>query len=144
MKYAIILLFLFQTPAAHDNLRGGIALGGYDPVSYFTGQEPEKGDKSITAQHAGAVYQFANEDNRSQFQGNPQQYVPAYGGWCAYAMGVSGDKVKVDPETFKIIDNRLYLFYNFWGNNTLKSWNEDENVLKADADKYWSGIVATK
>jgi hypothetical protein len=27
-------------------------------------------------------------------------------------MGDSGDKVAIDPNTFKIIDGKLYLFYN--------------------------------
>jgi hypothetical protein len=39
-------------------------------------------------------------------------YAPQYGGWCAFAMGNSGEKVTVNPETFKIIDSKLYLFYN--------------------------------
>ena len=43
----------------------------------------------------------------------------------------------MDPETFKIIEGRLYLFYNFWGNNTLEDWNEDEVKLKESADRNW-------
>ena len=71
---------------------------------------------------------------------DPEKYQPQYGGWCAYAMGVSGDRVKIDPKTFKIINDQLYLFYNFWGNNTLKDWNKDEKRLKEKADSYWSAI----
>ena len=52
-------------------------------------------------------------------------------------MGESGEKVKVDPETFKIIDGKLYLFYNFWGNNTLTDWNKEEQKLKMSGDKNW-------
>jgi hypothetical protein len=47
-----------------------------------------------------------------------------------YAMGDSGEKVKIDPETFKILDGKLYLFYNFWGNNTLDDWKKNEKKIE--------------
>ena len=56
-------------------------------------------------------------------------------------MGDSGEKVKVDPETFKILDGKLYLFYNFWGNDTLETWNNNEKKLKAIADHNWTNLV---
>ena len=62
-------------------------------------------------------------------------------GWCAYAMGAKGEKVEVDPETFKIVDGKLYLFYNKFFNNTLESWNKDEARLRSNADKNWSKII---
>ena len=68
-------------------------------------------------------------------------YEPQYGGWCAYAMGTSGEKVKVDPETFKIIDGRLFLFYNAFFNNTLNSWNKDEKNYHTKADQNWKTIL---
>jgi hypothetical protein len=49
--------------------------------------------------------------------------------------------VKVDPETFKILNGKLYLFYNFWGNNTLKDWNSNEQKLKETGDRNWSKSV---
>ena len=71
---------------------------------------------------------------------NPQKYEPAYGGWCAYAMGAKGQKVSVDPETFKIVDGRLNLFYNKFFNNTLEDWNKDEGNLKKKAEANWQKI----
>ena len=55
------------------------------------------------------------------FLKNPTNFEPEYGGWCAYAMGDSGEKVTINPETFKIINGKLYLFYNAFLTNTLKS-----------------------
>jgi len=55
-------------------------------------------------------------------------------------MGKTGEKVEVDPETFKIKDGKLYLFYHTLTNNTLPKWNAEEAGLKAKADKSWSGI----
>ena len=71
------------------------------------------------------------------FLKNPSKYEPQYGGWCAYAMGSAGEKVEINPETFKIIDGKLYLFYNAYFNNTLKSWNKEETKLKSQADTNW-------
>jgi hypothetical protein len=56
-------------------------------------------------------------------------------------MGESGEKVKIDPETFKIVDGHLYLFYNFWGNNTLEEWNKNEKSLKAKAEQNWKILL---
>ena len=64
-----------------------------------------------------------------------------FGGWCAYAMGDNGEKVDIDPETFKIIDGKLYLFYNAYFNNTLNSWNKDEKNLKNKANNNWSKLL---
>ena len=146
MKFLLILsVFLIQQPLPeHLNLKDGLAVSGYDLFSYFEEEEPSKGSKNIQVIHDDITYRFKNEANKAKFQASPEQYLPAYGGWCAYAMGVSGDKVKIDPETYKITGGKLYLFYNFWGNNTLKSWNEDESGLKTGADKYWSQIISSK
>ena len=122
------------------NVKKNIALEGYDPVSFFS-NKPEEGDEDITYTHKGITYYFANTANLARFKSSPDKYEPAYGGWCAFAMGDTGDKVKVDPETFKIIDGKLYLFYNSWGNNTLKDWNANEKQLKAKADQNWRKII---
>ena len=55
-------------------------------------------------------------------------------------MGATGEKVVVDPETFKIVNGKLFLFYNKYLNNTLKSWNKDEKALNARADVNWKKI----
>jgi len=55
-------------------------------------------------------------------------------------MGEKGEKVNIDPETFKIVNDKLYLFYNKFFNNTLKSWNKDEARLKLSADNNWTKI----
>lgn len=124
----------------HYNLYKSVALSGYDPVSYFEGK-PKEGNPEIKVTIKGVTYQFASVVTLNKFKATPDAYEPAYGGWCAYAMGDSGEKVKVDPETYKILNGRLYLFYNFWGNNTLTDWNENENKLKAAGDHNWSRIV---
>lgn len=124
----------------HFNVDEGVALEGYDPVSYFRSSKPVRGNASITHSHEGIKYCFSSEQNKKLFITSPDSYEAAYGGWCAYAMGARGEKVEVDPETFKIIDGRLFLFYNKYFTNTLDSWNKDEAKLKANADVQWKRI----
>lgn len=124
----------------HFNLKSNLAIQGYDPVSYFT-QKPVEGKPELSYQHQGVTYRFSTAENLNRFKSNPEKYEPAYGGWCAYAMGESGEKVKIDPETFKIIDGKVYLFYNFWTNNTLTTWNKSEKQLKEAADRNWAKII---
>lgn len=119
----------------------GLAIEGYDPVAYFVNNKAIEGKKDISTFYNGITYRFATPQNRETFKTNPGKYEPQYGGWCAYAMGAKGEKVEIDPETFKIVDGKLYLFYNKYLNNTLTSWNKDEITLKNHADKNWGKIV---
>ena len=124
----------------HYNLKRGLAIQGYDPVAYFTENEAVEGKSSIKHDANGVTYYFASEANKKLFIVDPEKYEPAYGGYCAYAMAF-GDKVKIDPETFKIKDGRLFLFYNFNWTNTLKKWNNDEANLFPKAEGEWKKII---
>lgn len=152
MKKIITLLLLFfvvqigqaQTQAKRIkefNLENKLALQGYDPVAYFTQKKAVKGKKELSVVHEGVLYYFASNADKELFVKNPSVYEPQYGGWCAYAMGANGEKVEVDPETFKIVNGKLFLFYNAFFNNTLKSWNKDEVNLNKKADANWKKFI---
>lgn len=141
MLNLIFLLLLFQQPPTHVNVdKKGLALDGYDPVSYFDGT-PLPGSPTYEFEYGGGIYWFRSLANQRKFESNPENYLPQYGGWCAYALGLGPDKVKIDPETYKIVEGKLYLFYNFKGVNTLTLWNKEESLLLPQADKNWSQIV---
>lgn len=140
----ISLIMLISSAFSQDasrkkqyNTEDGIAIQGYDPVAYFKQNKAVKGKKDLAVYYQGITYYFSNTENKEEFKKNPQQYEPQYGGWCAYAMGAKGEKVEIDPGTFKITNGKLYLFYNKFFNNTLKDWNKDENNLRAKADVNW-------
>jgi YHS domain-containing protein len=124
------------------NTKNNIAVSGYDVVAYFTQQEAIKGNKQYSVSHQGVIYYFSTENNKNIFIKSTTSFEPQYGGWCAYAMGAKGSKVDVDPETFKIINGKLYLFYNKYLTNTLTLWNKDENNLKSKADANWKAILS--
>lgn len=143
----ITLLFFFTSVFAQDqkrlnqfNLQNNLAVQGYDVVSYFTENKTIKGSPANAVIYQGIKYHFATVANKEAFKKNPAKFEPQYGGWCAYAMGASGEKVEIDPSTFKIIDGKLYLFYNRLFNNTLTKWNRDEPNLKLKAEVNWKKI----
>jgi len=119
----------------------GLAIQGYDPVAYFVQHKGVPGKKDISTSYGGVTYRFATIQDKDAFMAAPEKYEPQYGGWCAYAMGAKGEKVSVDPETFKILDGKLYLFYNSFFNNTLKDWNKNEAHLKINADNSWKKFI---
>lgn len=151
----ISILFLLLLPAvyatAQDDAarkkqfnieKSGLAIQGYDPVAYQVQKQAVEGKSQYTTVYKGITYRFSSDANRKLFLASPEKYEPAYGGWCAYAMGENGEKVAVDPETFKVINGKTYLFYNFYFTNTLKSWNANEPTLKTKADKNWTGFIS--
>lgn len=147
----LLLLLLPAVATAQDDAarkkqfnieKSGLAIQGYDPVAYQVQKQAVEGKSQYTTVYKGITYRFSSDANRKLFLASPEKYEPAYGGWCAYAMGENGEKVAVDPETFKVINGKTYLFYNFYFTNTLKSWNANESILKTKADKNWTGFIS--
>ena len=126
---------------AHFNVNtNNVVNDGYDPVSYFA-RNPMLGKSGIKYTYQGVIYWFNTEANRVSFKKDPRKYEPQYGGWCAYALGHKPEKVRVNPETYKILNGKLYLFYNFRFTNTLKLWNTDETNLLANSAKNWNKVI---
>tara|TARA_R110002049_G_scaffold113889_3_gene264665 strand:- start:349 stop:792 length:444 start_codon:yes stop_codon:yes gene_type:complete len=144
MKQFIITFLLVSTSGFGQtidyNTDDGFIAEGYDVVAYFN-MKAIKGSSDYTTTYNGVKYQFISKENLNTFLKNPKAYIPQYGGYCAYAVAESSKKVNIDPETFEIRDGKLYLFYNSWGNNTLKKWNK-KNVkgLQKKADLNWEVI----
>ena len=126
------------------NLKKGFAAEGYDVVAYFNNEAIE-GNKAFKAVFDGVNYKFSSEKNLILFNKNPEKYIPQYGGYCAYAIAAKGKKVSINPETFQIKDDKLYLFYNAWGTNTLELWKkENPGKLQEKADENWETLKTEK
>ncbi|MDO6673966.1 YHS domain-containing (seleno)protein [Tenacibaculum sp. 1_MG-2023] len=142
MKHLFIIFLLFSTITFSQeyNTKNGVAVKGYDVVSYFH-DIAEKGNKKFTTKYNGVSFRFSSKENLGTFLKNPKKYNPQYGGYCAYAIGKTGAKVDINPKTFEIRDGKLYLFYNSWGTNTLKMWlKENPEKLKKQADINWRTV----
>ena len=99
------------------NTSKGFIAEGYDVTEYFN-NKAVKGDNRYQTTHDGVNYKFISKKNLDKFKSSPNTYIPQYGGYCAYAIAVNGKKVDINPKTYEIRDDKLYLFYNSWGINT--------------------------
>lgn len=126
-----------------DELKGRIdkqnlALGGYDPVAYFTLGKATAGKTEFSAVHEGATYRFASAAHRSTFVATPARFLPQYGGYCAYAAS-QGYKADADPKAWHVIDGRLFVNYNA---SVAKSWAaKSAGYIKA-GDANWARVKA--
>jgi hypothetical protein len=89
--------------------RAGLALFGFDPVSYFLLGAAELGSEQFQLKFADVTWQFRSEANREAFRGQPDVYVPRFGGYDPVAL-TRGAPVAGHPTLFVIHDGRLYLF----------------------------------
>jgi YHS domain-containing protein len=120
--------------------RKGVALGGFDAVSYFTDGKPIKGDAKIEATFNGALYHFVSQEHRETFERDPIKYVPAYGGFCGYAASI-GKVRPSNPELWSIVQGRLILQHT---KGALELWDKDVEDNKAKADANWPKLVEVK
>jgi YHS domain-containing protein len=86
-----------------------LALGGYDPVSYFTDGHPEKGSAEYQASYDDATYWFRTPEHRATFVADPDHYAPQFQGYCIVSMS-RGEKYEADPQAWVIADGKLYVF----------------------------------
>ncbi len=124
-----------------------VAIQGYDVVSYHKDNKAVKGVWEHQYSINDAIYYFSSETNKELFMKNPEQYLPAYGGYCAFGVGMPNGfgksapgKYPVNPEAFKISDGQLYLFYDADDFKALPYWNKSEDRLKKMADLRWPSL----
>ncbi len=98
-------------PLVNKGESGDLAIKGYDVVAYFGAGVPTKGDPRFVHRWNDATWQFATAKNRNLFANDPEKYAPQFGGYCAWAIS-HGYTADVDPETFRIVDGKLYLIYS--------------------------------
>jgi hypothetical protein len=87
----------------------GLAIGGFDPVAYFTDARPLAGEPGFEVFEAGAIWRFRNEGNRAFFLAHPEIYGPQFGGYdpTDVARGVA---FAGNPRFWLVTGQRLYLF----------------------------------
>jgi len=127
--------------AADDPIYTGFfsnkAVGGYDPVAYFTESKPVKGSKKFQFEYKGADWYFKSQENLDLFKADPDKYAPQYGGYCAYAVGIN-QTAKGDPDHWDIVDGKLYLNYDA---NTRRLWKEKPDFYIEEAKTYWPSVL---
>ncbi|HJU11607.1 MAG TPA: YHS domain-containing (seleno)protein, partial [Candidatus Binataceae bacterium] len=123
-----------QTLLAVDS--NHVAIKGYDPVAYFTDRKAVKGDSRFEYTYDDAKWQFANAAHRDLFIGDPDHYMPQYGGFCAACVAMKlcsglSNLAPADPEAWTIVDGKLYMVAS---RKFLAQWkvNSGENIRQAN------------
>lgn len=122
---------------------GGVAIGGYDTVAYFTESRAVRGSPEFRHEFLGETWHFSSAEHRDAFAANPVSYAPQYGGFCAgevlYADVSTGVTTNIDPEAWRIIDGKLYLFY---GKDYAAVFEENAKEWIDKADGNWPTVEA--
>lgn len=139
----VLSLALLPSPALaidpiYTGLFSDLAVGGYDPVAYFTQGKPVPGSESFGLEWKGATWRFASAENRAKFEAGPEQFAPQYGGHCAWAMA-DGREASGDPKFWKIVNGKLYLNYD---GDVQKKWERDIPGFIRSADVHWPKLLA--
>lgn len=128
----ILSSFLFaQEPVNTD--KDGVLLNGYDVVAYFNSDEAQKGSAQWQAEYRDVTLYFSSQENLDLFLKFPEKYWPQYSGHCANGLS-DGHLVRANPEIYRIIDDRLYLFFSWWGK---AQWKFDQADQIHIADQNW-------
>ncbi len=141
LVFLTIAMFSFSANVlAAGPANSTVGVGGYDPVSFFTSEKPQKGNGNYLVVHDGVTYLFTSKINREKFASRPEKYLPAYGGYCAFGVSV-GKKFVGDPDIWEIVDGRLYLNLD----NKIKGmWVKDIPGNIEKADRKWPKIKNKK
>ncbi|CAM5196747.1 hypothetical protein ARD30_18680 [Bosea thiooxidans] len=118
------------------DLRTGLAINGFDPVSYRLAGRPAAGHPEHELIHDGVVWRFASRANLEAFRDAPEIYAPAFGGFdpTGVAGGVAVDS---DPAFFAVVGSRLFLFRSA---ENRRRFLRDAQML-ALAEEHWPAVL---
>ncbi len=117
-----------------------LALGGVDPVGYFTHGKVVKGVVENEYQWRGAVWRFKNIGNMLAFIDNPEIFSPQYGGFDPLAVA-EGKKTRARVDNWAIIKGKLYLFYS---NERKEKVISSQERIFSMANDFWKNNVLRK
>lgn len=118
----------------------GFAVRGYDTVAFFADNATIQGSPAFEYVWKGAKWAFANAENLEKFKRDPEAFAPQFGGYCSYAVS-HGYTADGDPNTFKIVDGKLYLNYN---EKAKAAWEAEQEKLIKEGEKNWTGFQTKK
>lgn len=135
--FAAAPAFADQAPV-HTGILSNVAVGGYDPVAYFTDGRPVRGTTEHRTTYQGYEYRFASAEHLATFRANPTRYAPQYGGYCAWAIS-QNYTAPGNPQNWRIVDGRLFLNYN---DEIQQRWERDIPGFIRRADANWPSVLS--
>ncbi len=118
----------------------GVAVGGYDVVSYREDSGPVPGAPEFAHDHDGLTYRFANSENLNAFLRDPGKYLPMYRGWCSATLAM-GRLACPDYTNFKIENGDLLLFEIVGFTNGRDVWDSDPVTHRRNADSHFRRLL---
>ena len=125
-----------ENPIYHRN---GLALAGYDVVSYFLNQ-PMKGSSIFSHEYLGLEWRFVNQKNLDLFTTNPEKYLPQYAGYCAFG-AANGYKAKPKMSSYHVTEEKLYLNFSDY---VQERWLQEKEQKIKMADQKWPATKSSK
>lgn len=122
-----------RRPMIEQSRTRGIGAAGYDVVAFFTDRRAVLGTAEFTHQAADVTWRFASAANRDRFAANPRDFIPQYGGYCAWAMA-QGYTAPGDGQFWDVVDGKLYLNFN---RSTHNQFRADVTNMIRRADANW-------
>jgi len=116
----------------------GVAINGFDTVSYHTLGAAQKGRHNFQVTWAGTIWLFTTIENRQAFTEAPEKYAPQYGGYDPIGMAMNGTAQAATPELWAIKDGKLFLFHS---GETRKLWHENRQKNQKKADFEWAKLT---
>lgn len=114
----------------------GIALSGYDVVSYFTAGHAVRGNAKNALMWHGATWYFSSDETMDKFEMDPRSYMPEFGGYCAYAVA-EGELESSEPDLFVVQDGHLYLLGD---RERMAEFKQQRDALLAKAAVNWKRL----
>lgn len=135
---AAVLLFGTALAGEVNTTGDGVAIEGYDSVAYFAAGTPRRGETAHETEWNGATWRFATAEERDAFAADPQAFAPQFGGHCANGLSM-GHKVSGNPEIWRIIGGKLYLFHAERGR---VRWDNATDIQRyiAEATATWNRL----
>lgn len=117
--------------------QSGLALFGYDVVSFYLDPRPRAGRDGQDVFYSGLAWRFASEANRAAFARDPAAFLPRIGGYDT-AAAAAGDVIPADPRFFVVHEGRLYLFRTEAGRESFLNRPD----LADEAETRWRALQA--
>jgi YHS domain-containing protein len=138
MISALLSVIIFSAYGQRSQIfiQNGKAIKGYDPVAFFNVSKAVQGSDSLTYEYNGATWFFSSRENLNLFKAASDQYMPQFGGYCAYGTA-EGHKAPTETDTWSMVEGKLYFNYN----QKVKSlWLKDQPALIKQANVNWPSI----
>lgn len=131
------LLTGFSTATTSDryvvNPATGIAMFGYDLVSYFTDQKSVVGQEAFEVEWDENYWYFTSAANADRFLEAPEAFLPKFNGYGAHGVAL-GRLAQGNPMIWALYENQLFFFHSVSARN---EWVQNPAQHVEDGQQQW-------